>query len=242
MITQKEKKMLLYAAGILSIVLAYVLVVAPGKEKRTELKSEGAVLTAELEQAEQHAKMQEYYEQETATMQTRIDEVLAEFPADIKEETAIMYADMLENKSDIYIPGISIGANNLLYTLGQDSGETANDGVSLYGTQISYSFTVPYADMKQVIRTIQEEEEQRNVESITLSYEAGSGELVGSMLVNMYSVTGTDKPYAAPEVPAMSLGTDNIFGTVESAYIDEKDENVQEDDSADEGTDSEDEE
>lgn len=242
MITQREKKVLLYAAGILSIVFAYVLVVAPGKAKRAELKSEGAALAAELEQAEQHADMQEYYEQETVTMQTRIDEVLAEFPADIKEETAIMYADMLENKWDIYIPGISIGANNLLYTLGQDSGETANSGVSLYGTQIAYSFTVPYDDMKQVIRTIQEDEEQRNIETITLSYEAGSGELVGSMTVNMYSVVGTDKMYETPSVPSMSLGTDNIFGTVVTGRNGEIDENVQEDDSADEGTDSEDEE
>lgn len=239
MITKREKKMLLYAAGILSVVLVYAFVVSPGREKRAELKNEAVALEAELEQAEQHAKMQEYYEQETAVMQTQIDEVLATFPADIKEETAIMYADMLENKSEIHIPGISIGAGNLLYTLGQDSGENANGGVSLYGTQIAYSFTVPYEDMKQVIRTIQEDEEQRNVEMITLSYEAGSGELAGSMTVNMYSVTGTDKPYIAPDVPAMSLGTENIFGTVEHAG---EDYSVQEDDSADEGTDSEDEE
>lgn len=239
MITKRDKKMLLYAAGILSVVLVYVFVVSPGQDKRAELKSEAAALEAELEQAEQHVKMQEYYEQETAVMQAQIDEVLAAFPADIKEETAIMYADMLENKSDIHIPGISVGAENLLYTLGQDSGENVNGGVSLYGTQIAYSFTVPYEDMKQVIRTIQEDEEQRNVETITLSYEAGSGELAGSMTVNMYSVTGTDKPYIAPDVPPMSLGTENIFGTVE--HTGEAD-YVQEDDSADEGTDSENEE
>lgn len=239
MITKREKKILLYVAGILSVVLVYVFVIAPGQEKRAELKNEAAELEAELEQAEQHAKMQEYYEQETAAMQTQIDEVLAAFPADIKEETAIMYADMLENRSDIHIPAISVGAGNLLYTLGQDSGENVNGGVSLYGTQIAYSFTVPYEDMKQVIQTIQEEEEQRNVETITLSYEAGSGELAGSMTVNMYSVTGTDKPYTVPDVPAMSLGTDNIFGTVEPAG---EDYYVQEDDSADDGTDSEDEE
>lgn len=241
MITKKEKKTLLYAAGILSIVLAYVLVVSPGKEKRTELKNEGEVLEVELEEAKQHAKMQEYYEQETVTMQAQIDEVLSEFPADIKEETAIMYADMLENKADIYIPGISIGADNLLYTLGQNAGETVSGGVSLYGTQIVYSFTVPYDDMKKVIRTICEDEEQRNIETITLSYESGSGELVGSMTINMYYVTGTDKAYAAPAVPSMSIGTDNIFGTVMKVQDSEYEENVREDDSADDKTDSEDE-
>ena len=90
----------------------------------------------------------------------------------------------------------------------------AGSGISLYGTPVVYTFTVPYDDMKKVVHMIQEDEERRNVETITLSYESGSGELVGNMTVNMYAVTGTGKKYVAPNVPSMMLGTDNIFGTV----------------------------
>lgn len=214
MITRKEKKMLLYAAGGLSLVLVYFFIVAPGKEERMELKNTSEALEAELAQVKAYADEQAYYEEETAVMQEEIDAVLAQFPSWITEETAIMYADMLENDTDIYIPNISIGNSNYLYTLGEDSGETAENGVSLYGTSVVYTFTVPYDDMKKVVRTIQEDEERRNVETITLSYESGSGELVGNMTVNMYAVTGTGKEYVAPNVPSMMLGTDNIFGTV----------------------------
>lgn len=214
MITKKEKKMLLYAAGGLSLVSVYFFILAPGKEERTELKTTSEALAVELEQAQAHADKQEYYEQETAVMQEEIDAVLAQFPSRVTEETTIMYADMLEDDTDIYIPNISIGNSNYLYTLGQDSGEVAGSGISLYGTPVVYTFTVPYDDMKKVVRMIQEDEERRNVETITLSYESGSGELVGNMTVHMYAVTGTGKKYVAPNVPSMMLGTDNIFGTV----------------------------
>ena len=214
MITRKEKKMLLYAAGGLSLVAVYSFIVAPGKEERNELKTQYNNLSIQLEEIQVHADMQEYYEQETAVMQKEMDDVLAQFPAWITEETTIMYADMLEDKTDMYIPGISIGNSNYLYTLGLDAEEVAESGISLYETPVVYTFTVPYDDMKEVVRMIQEDEEQRNVESITLSYESGSGELVGNMTVKMFAVTGTDSEYIAPDVPSMQLGTDNIFGTV----------------------------
>lgn len=217
MITKREKKLLLYAVGILSVVLVYFFIVSPGAEKRTELKNTGEALEAELEAVKEHAELQTYYEQETAVMQAEIDRVLAEFPARITEETTIMYAAMLEDDSDIYIPSISIGNSNLIYTLGQESGEVAGTGVDLYGTPVVYTFTVSYDDMKQVIRTIQEDENQRNVETITLSYESGTGMLIGTMTVNMYAATGTDAVYQAPQVAPMPMGTDNIFGTVSNA-------------------------
>lgn len=214
MITKREKKMLLYAAGALCLVLVYFFVVAPGKEERTELKNTSEALATELEQAKAHEEKKAYYEQETAAMQQEIDAVLAQFPAWITEETTIMYADMLEDDTDIYIPNISIGNSNYLYTLGENSGETAGNGISLYGTPVVYTFTVSYDDMKKVVRMIQEDQEQRNVETITLSYEPGSGKLVGNMTVNMYAVVGTGKEYVAPNVPSMMLGTDDFFGTV----------------------------
>lgn len=214
MITRKEKKMLLYAAGILGLVSAYFFIAAPAKDERTELKNTREALATELAQVKEYADNRQYYERETAAMQGEMDAVLAQFPSWIAEETTIMYADMLEDGTDIYIPNISIGNSNYLYTLGQNSGETAGNGISLYGTQVVYTFTVPYDDMKEVVRTIQEDKERRDVETITLSYESGSGELVGNMTVNMYAVTGTGKEYVAPAVPSMMLGTDNIFGTV----------------------------
>lgn len=217
MITKKEKKLLLYAAGLLSVVLVYFFIVKPQKEERAELENTGETLVSELKQVKQYAENQTYYEQKTASMQQEIDAVLAQFPAWITEEKTIMYADMLEDDTDIYIPNISIGNSNYLYTLGQESGETAETGISLYGTPVVYTFTVSYDDMKKVVRMIQENEEKCNIETLTVSYNGAGGNLVGTMTVNMYAVTGAGKEYVTPDVPSMILGTDNIFGTLSAS-------------------------
>lgn len=219
MITNKEKKTLFYAAGVLSVALVYFMNAVPSAEERDALKVDNEELEAELVQLRGYAEQRDYYENETKTMQAEIDKVLSEFPAGITEETTIMYADMLETETDMHIPNISIGNSNILYTL--QGGEGDANTVSLYGTPVVYTFTVSYDDMKEAVGIIQRDEDKRNVETITLSYESGSGMLVGNMTVNMYAVSREGVQYQAPEVPFMSLGTNNIFGTVVTGGSDE---------------------
>lgn len=229
MITKREKKMLLYTAGIASLVLVHFVIVSPGREERAALRSEGERLAAELESARNQKEMQEYYIQETDAMQEEMDAVLGQYPAEITEEMTIMYADMLEEETDTYIPNISIGNSNYIYTLGQESGMTAENGISLYGTPVVYTFTCSYDDMKKIVRTIQEDEERRNVEELTLSYESGTGMLVGNMTVNMYALAGAGREYEPFVVPSMPLGTDNIFGTLTSQVGGDADESEEAD-------------
>lgn len=209
-ISKKDAKLLLYTGGILTLVLVYVLVFLPGYEKNAALKIENEQLRQEVERRKTLEEQKQVYREETATMQGQIKETLRTFPAGITEETVVTYADELERQSDMEIAGISIGTTNQLYELGQ--------GVFLNGNQVVYTFTVSYDDFKKNVETIQRDEENRNVEHVILSFDSASGKLVGSMTVNLYSVQGTDKVYGAPEVPGMSLGVPNIFGSADSSW------------------------
>ena len=53
------------------------------------------------------------------------------------------------------------------------------------------------------------------VDTVTASYDGATGNLIGSMTINMYTVAGTERMYKEPYVPAMFMGTPNIFGTIE---------------------------
>ena len=53
------------------------------------------------------------------------------------------------------------------------------------------------------------------VDTVTASYDGTTGNLVGSITINMYTVAGTERVYEKPYVPAMNVGIDNIFGTIE---------------------------
>jgi hypothetical protein len=39
--------------------------------------------------------------------------------------------------------------------------------------------------------------------------------LSGTMIINMYHLTGEDIEYQAPIITSMDMGTNNIFGTLE---------------------------
>lgn len=244
-ISKKDLKLLLYVGGILAIVLVYFNIFSPTLENNKILVQENIELQAQVERLEELDKNKEVYLEETADMRSEIAEIYSIFPADIKEETTIMYANMLEGISDLEVSAIGISSRNQLYAMLEgntqaDTADTTDAGTvaetagqyagepraALYDRQVTYTFTVSYEGFKKVVRRIQEETEKRNVEDITLSFDPSTGRLVGSMLVNMYAMDGTEieKVYMEPEVPPMPLGTDNIFGTI--IYSEESDDSL----------------
>lgn len=210
-ISNKDKKLLLYTGGILTLLLVYVWFFKPTQEANEALREENRQLETELAVRQEHEAMKDHYLGETSDMKAEIETTLDAFPAAVKEENVIMYADELEDASDIEIANISIGSSNQLYTLGQDK--------YLYDTQVGYTFTASYDDWKKVVDFIQKHDEKRNVENVVLSFDSGSARLIGSMNVNFYSMTGTEKVYEKPQVPNMPHGNDNIFGTLSSEDI-----------------------
>lgn len=223
-INRKDAKLLLYTGGILTLVLVYFLVFKPVQEDNRLLMAENSRLAEELNRREEHAQNMEFYREEIRSMQAEIKGALSAFPAAIREETVIMYADALERQSDMEIAGVNIGLPSQIYELGQGAAvfdEEGNQfpvstGVYLHQTQAVYTFTVSYDDFKKTMNSVLNQKELRNVENVILSFDSASGKLVGSMAVNLFSVSGTEKTYQDPDVPGMSLGTGNIFGTVTS--------------------------
>ena len=44
-----------------------------------------------------------------------------------------------------------------------------------------------------------------------MSYDSTNGGLQGSLVLNLYAVTGTGKEYVAPDISGLSMGVGNIF-------------------------------
>lgn len=207
-ISKKDARLLLYTGGILTILLVFLWVYRPAQEQNEALRAENAELEVELAARQEHAVLKDEYQQKTVTMQAEIDETLSIFPAAVKEEDIILYANELEEKSDMEIANIGIGAVNQIGQMGET--KFLND------TQVGYTFTVSYDDMKKMVEAIQSHDDKRNVESVVLSFDSATAKIIGTMNVNFYSMTGTEKEYKEPQVPGIAHGTKNIFGTVSS--------------------------
>ena len=226
-ISRKDIKLLLYVGGILFLLAVYFVFYRNIDQKSNELEGKIRILEQEKNQLEALNDKKAEYKEKTEEMQREIDVVLAGFPADVREENAIVYANQLENLSGMEISGINIGSKNLLHSTGENTEDPEEEAAAttadqlpslyLYGMPVNYSFTVEYSSFKKAAALIAENEEKRNMETITLSFDEESGKIIGTAAVNMYFIMGSSSEYQEPEIPPIPQGIDDIFGTVGGA-------------------------
>ena len=145
--------------------------------------------STEEEIAEQNETMSEQ-----ANSQTReqIDEI---------EGTNSKAAEELQNASDIAAA----------------QADSTSQTPVLYRTQDTLEFTGTYANLKDVVAYLAEQTGRLTVDNMNASYDTSTGYLTGSIVVNMFSMTGTGNSYTEPDAGQVAYGTSNLFGTLERA-------------------------
>lgn len=95
-------------------------------------------------------------------------------------------------------------------------GDTSNTSLALIGykstTTITYQTT--YAGLKKAIDYIYNNNNMMNISDLTATYDSSTGNIMGSMSINAYSLFGTGKKYEAPYIDGINTGLCNIFGTI----------------------------
>ncbi|MDD3138994.1 MAG: hypothetical protein PHX08_08490 [Lachnospiraceae bacterium] len=87
------------------------------------------------------------------------------------------------------------------------------NGEMLFNSPLKINYTVTYGDMKRCLEYINKGAGKKTIDTISLSYDASTGNIMGDMSINTFSMTGTDAVYNPPSIPSISIGTDNIFGS-----------------------------
>ena len=145
--------------------------------------------STEEEIAEQNETMSEQ-----ANSQTReqIDEI---------EGTDSKAAEELQNASDIAAA----------------QADSTSQTPVLYRTQDTLEFNGTYANLKDVVAYLAAQSGRLTIDNMNASYDTSTGYLTGSIVVNMFSMTGTGNTYTEPEAGQVAYGTSNLFGTLERA-------------------------
>ena len=145
--------------------------------------------STEEEIAEQNETMSEQ-----ANSQTReqIDEI---------EGTDSKAAEELQNASDIAAA----------------QADSTSQTPVLYRTQDTLEFTGTYANLKDVVAYLAAQSGRLTIDNMNASYDTSTGYLTGSIVVNMFSMTGTGNIYTEPDAGQVAYGTSNLFGTLERA-------------------------
>ena len=79
----------------------------------------------------------------------------------------------------------------------------------LYRTQDSMQFTGTYASLKDMVDYLADQSGRMTLDNVNASFDSTTGNLTGSITVNMFSMAGTGKTYTEPDAGSVAYGTSN---------------------------------
>ena len=101
-----------------------------------------------------------------------------------------------------------------------ESGRTdidiSSEDVSLYRMQNTITFNCTYDELKNIVDFLASEKTRMTIDSVNVTFSSSTGELGGTIVVDMYAMTGTGQEYTEPNASPVKSGNKNLFGTVSS--------------------------
>lgn len=263
-ISMRDKKLLLMFSGVAVFGLGWFFGYRPQMEEAANIEAANKPLEERLSNLLELAGNRDFYISETENAQNKINEYVAKFPSDVKEENGIVLAQNIENSLGMQISNVGIATKEFVASIdgsteeeiaeqNETMSEQANsqtreqideiegtdskaaeelknasdiaaaqaDSTSqtpvLYRTQDTLEFTGTYANLKDVAAYLAEQTGRLTVDNMNASYDTSTGYLTGSIVVNMFSMTGTGNTYTEPDAGQVAYGTSNLFGTLEKA-------------------------
>lgn len=236
-VTKQQVNVLIMVLGVVIIALTYFYGVQKLNEKTEALEAENGQLRNEINTLQELQLKQNSYIADTEMMKGLCEVIADMFPSRILTEDEIMYAVKLENQVGCYFSyvGTPVTQNieiplgekeNILAGLTDVTGAIAQnsaineeqvynvDGIMLGNAASSNNFVCTYDQFKQLVTLIVENPDMRSIDEISLSYDNATGSLTGTMTINYYSMSGTDRKYELPQTGVAGYGVDCIFGAV----------------------------
>lgn len=206
--------------GMLMLVALYVFVYLDYTQKTEELEASNNELKAVVNELEEYNNNLEQYKAEIEEIKTEVDAILAQYPADAREEDAIMLAVEVQENNIIDYDAINMEEKEGVYTIepylvtaagleGLDESLVFARKHAVYVNETTY----PY--LKSVIKQIYESDNRIGIDNIVYTKNEEYGILEGNIDIYFYSIAGTDKEYTAPDIAQYAAGTEDLFRSEE---------------------------
>ncbi|HWP79926.1 MAG TPA: hypothetical protein VN446_04730 [Candidatus Acidoferrum sp.] len=217
-ISKRDRMLLMILAGIVVFIGLYLGVYNRFVSMRDTVLAEIDEMTPRLETLREYAANQAKYQAEIEAAKTVIDTLRAEFPREVRPEDLIMLSTQLEDDVGMTIGTVSFAKpvavlefNNVVE---KEAGSYQTAPVTAWNKAMSLSCTLTYPQLKETVRYLYSLPLATTLEAVSVSYDSSTGELFGSMSVNKYYMTGIDDAYQETQIPPVSQGTPNIFGSI----------------------------
>lgn len=224
--SEVTKLLLVLVLVVLLAFMGYNFLYVPQREKLDKLVEENFELEKNMIILQNKTRDEAMYKEKINASKEAMTEVMNRYAAGHTPEKSIMLVDTMVNEIGIELPNINFGSPSALTNVQMPivkstEGETGEASytvdyynVGITSESLSMSYKCTYDQMKQFVDFLNAYPERMNISSVSVSYDSETGNLSGSLLLNLYAVTGTDKQYVDPEITDIRLGDENIFGNV----------------------------
>lgn len=117
---------------------------------------------------------------------------------------------------DGYIPADELPEGAVVEDTAAEEGteEQADyNNLAAYETTVTVPFSGEYDEIKSMIDYITQHEDHMSVGTMSASFDTATGLVSGSLIINMYALSGNGKPYEEPQIEGIGTGVTNIFGS-----------------------------
>lgn len=228
-VSKRDKCLLLGLFGGVFLLLAWLYGATPLQEKTAALQTENVTLKAKADLYQAINANLPTYEEGIEKMERQIADIANSYPVYISREDEILFLANMENTyhSDLAVENITMSAveeilaNVVVETEDTEAvtqeAATATEAVPeihMYRQPVNYSFRCTYKGAKDMITHLYAQTDKKCVEGVSLAYDSATGNLMGSLDLNQYYMTGIDKNYQPTSVPTVPKGVRDVFHTV----------------------------
>lgn len=213
-IDQKQLRLLLGVIMLLILFCSYQFGYNNYNNKTSDLEEEILGLQLRSDELRAQVEQESYYQEEIARFEKNMKEIMDQYgPGNTPEKSSKLLID-LSHVTGMLIPTISFAQEEQIFS---STTVPSVDGLGVYAyhTTLAFTYNSTYQGLKDSIDFINNNAEKMDIESLTTSFDSETGNLSGTIVVNLYSMTGTGKIYEAPVIEGVTIGNSSIFGTYE---------------------------
>jgi hypothetical protein len=220
-----NKKIFLYVVlvGLLGFLAFYMLVFQKYEEKTDDLRRQNANLKTQVDDLKKVYDNLDAYRQTIAIMDGYIVTTLSQYPADVREEDALVIAVDTLNKAYVEYSTINIKEKEDVGAIPaetvQNAGlESFKDELKIKKRTVSDVNSTDYINLKTIIGTILSYGGKKTIEQISYSKseDGEKGFITGTIDVTDFVAEGTGKEYQAPDIKEYEAGLYDLFGIVKN--------------------------
>lgn len=221
-ISDRDVKILYVLLSVAIIVCAYIFGFRKLTAANDKLDEEISVLKTRhttLRTMEKNAKK---YSDDTVVYNDNYDKIIAKFDTGYSQEYSILFVKELEDKVDTWLSQAGLAQTENVYTFGQvkSTNPSSETGSSVYSsdykgykTALTLTYQTSYDNFKNLIEYINNYKYKCTIDSMSMSYNAESDVVSGSIVVSQYAITGKDRKFDNVNINGILDGTGNIFAS-----------------------------